>query len=73
NAEIPGRWLRERLGPDPALLADVDTGLEQGRITLRGADRVLRLAWTLADLAGRPAPVATDIGRALALRTRGQA
>ncbi|HEY0215494.1 MAG TPA: YifB family Mg chelatase-like AAA ATPase, partial [Cellulomonas sp.] len=47
NAEIPGRWLRERLGPDPALLADVDTGLEQGRITLRGADRVLRLAWTL--------------------------
>jgi len=32
---------------------------------------VLRVAWTLADLAGRPAPGRDDVGQALALRTRG--
>jgi magnesium chelatase family protein len=73
NAEVPGARLRELLRPGPGLLADLDAGLDQGRLTMRGADRVLRLAWTLADLEGRPAPVAADIGRALALRTRGQA
>ncbi len=72
NAEVPGRRLRELLRAGPGLLTDLDTGLDQGRITMRGADRVLRLAWTLADLDGRSAPAAPDIGRALALRTRGQ-
>ena len=28
------------------------TALDRGDLTLRGVDRVLRLAWTLADLAG---------------------
>jgi len=71
NGEVPGAWLRERLGADRELLVDVDRALERGSISLRGADRVLRLAWTLADLAGRDAPGRTDVGRALALRTRG--
>ncbi|PJI94430.1 YifB family Mg chelatase-like AAA ATPase [Luteimicrobium subarcticum] len=69
NAEVPGRWLRDRLGP--GLLGDVDRALERGTLSLRGADRVVRLAWTLADLAGRPAPERGDVGRALALRVRG--
>jgi magnesium chelatase family protein len=71
NAEVPGSWLRERLGPDPRLLAAVDTALDRGMLSLRGADRVLRLAWTVADLAGRTAPTASDVGQGLALRTRG--
>ncbi|MGC5168469.1 YifB family Mg chelatase-like AAA ATPase [Luteimicrobium sp. DT211] len=71
NADVPGTWLRERLGPAPSLLVDVDRALERGTLSLRGADRVLRLAWTLADLAGREAPSRTDVGRALTLRTRG--
>lgn len=73
NAEVPGRVLRERLRPEPGLLRLVDEGLDRGTLTLRGADRVLRVAWTLADLAGRAAPDGGDIGRAVALRTRGQA
>lgn len=73
NAEVPGRVLRERLGPGPGLLRVVDRALDQGTLTLRGADRVLRVAWTLADLAGRAAPDQSDIGRAVVLRTRGQA
>ena len=33
------------------------------------ADRVLRLAWTIADLAGRQRPGADDVRRAIHLRT----
>lgn len=71
NAEVPGRVLRDRLGGGRGLLADLERGLETGRLTLRGADRVLRVAWTLADLAGRATPDRDDVGRALLLRTRG--
>lgn len=71
NAEVPGRWLRDRLGPDRAAVADLDRALERGTLSLRGVDRVLRVAWTLADLDGRAAPTRSDIGRALLLRTRG--
>jgi magnesium chelatase family protein len=73
NADVPGRVLRDRLRAGPGLLAEVDAGIDHGLLTLRGADRVLRVAWTLADLAGRDAPGRVDIGRALLLRTRGQA
>ncbi|MBU5422752.1 YifB family Mg chelatase-like AAA ATPase [Cellulomonas hominis] len=73
NAEVPGRVLRERLRPAPRLLVAVDRAVDEGRLTLRGADRVLRLAWTVADLRGRAAPDQSDVGTAMTLRTRGQA
>jgi len=72
NGEVPGRWLRDRLGARPGLLTELDGALDRGLLTLRGADRVLRIAWTVADLAGRPAPSREDVGMAIALRTRGQ-
>ncbi|GEL46040.1 hypothetical protein CHO01_11560 [Cellulomonas hominis] len=73
NAEVPGRVLRERLRPDRRLLVAVDRAVDEGRLTLRGADRVLRLAWTVADTHGRSAPSRDDVGTAMSLRTRGQA
>ncbi|NDR52906.1 YifB family Mg chelatase-like AAA ATPase [Actinomyces sp. 565] len=70
--EVPGGWLRSPAsGTDPSLLAPLMTALDRGDLSLRGVDRVLRLAWTLADIGSRPAPTPTDIGAALALRTRG--
>ena len=72
TGQVPGSWLRSpSCGMDPALLAPLMAALDRGDLTLRGVDRVLRLAWTLADLAARPAPTAVDLGSALALRTRG--
>lgn len=71
NAEVPGAWLRKRLGPDRTLLAVLDRAVDRGTLSLRGVDRVLRLAWTLADLAGRPAPGRADVLQAVELRTRG--
>jgi magnesium chelatase family protein len=37
-------------------------------ITARGADRVLRVAWTLADLAGHPAPTRPNVAEAVGIR-----
>lgn len=71
NGDVPGGWLRERLGPDRSLVSDLDRALDRGTLSLRGVDRVLRVAWTLADLAGRAAPGRADVGQALLLRTRG--
>ncbi|MGW2095697.1 YifB family Mg chelatase-like AAA ATPase [Promicromonospora sukumoe] len=71
NAEMPGRFLRDLLRPHPGLLAPIERAMSDGRLSLRGVDRVLRIAWTIADLAGRAAPTVTDVGNALLLRTGG--
>ena len=72
NAEVPGSYLR---GPDGGLSAPLSrrlmTALERGDLSLRGVDRVLRLAWTLADLEGLDTLSLAHIGTALALRTSG--
>jgi len=69
NSQVPGAWLR---GPQARLpvgmTASLDRALERGGITMRGYDRVLRVAWTLADLDGTSSPSADHIGRALYLR-----
>ncbi|WP_402842183.1 YifB family Mg chelatase-like AAA ATPase [Microbacterium sp. GXS0129] len=69
NAEVAGPWLRtgpRRLGS--AVSAPLDQALRRGALTLRGYDRVLRLAWTLVDLRGAHEPELEDVGRALALK-----
>ncbi len=69
NAEVAGVWLREGpLAPPAAVRHGLDAALERGALTLRGYDRVLRLAWTLADLDERDRPEPADIGRALYLK-----
>jgi magnesium chelatase family protein len=40
-----------------------------GALTQRGADRVTRLAWTLADLSGAGRPGLAHVEEALSLRT----
>ena len=69
NSHVPGAWLRgpaARLGS--SITTAIDRALERGGITMRGYDRVLRLAWTLADLDDVDKPGADHIGRALYLR-----
>ena len=69
NSQVPGPWLRgphARLGPSTTV--SIDRALERGGLTMRGYDRVLRVAWTLADLDGAQRPTADHLGRALYLR-----
>ncbi|MDN4615031.1 hypothetical protein P5G50_11280 [Leifsonia sp. F6_8S_P_1B] len=69
NADADGTWLRSPdHRPGPSALAPLDRALERGALTMRGYDRTLRLAWTLADLDGATSPTPDHIGRALFLR-----
>jgi magnesium chelatase family protein len=68
NAQVPGRILRGELRLPASSTRILDHALERGVLTARGYDRVLRLAWTLADLAHRDMPDPDDIGQALGLR-----
>jgi len=70
NAEVPGPQLRRTFRLPRATTHPIDTALSQGRLTARGADRCLRLAWTLADLAGRTRPDELLVYAALNLRDR---
>jgi magnesium chelatase family protein len=68
NSQVPGRLLRGVFKLPPATTRILDSSLERGVLTARGYDRVLRLAWTLADLGHREQPGHDDIGQALGLR-----
>ncbi len=68
NADVPGTWLRGPAAPAADVLRPLDTALRRGALTLRGYDRLVRVAWTVADLAGHDDLRADDVGRALFLR-----
>jgi magnesium chelatase family protein len=67
NAEIPGSLLRRMWPPAPGSLAVVERCLERGQISARGVVKVIRVAWTIADLAGRPRPGREECHAALGL------
>ncbi|MGH8840754.1 MAG: YifB family Mg chelatase-like AAA ATPase [Jiangellaceae bacterium] len=68
NGEVPGPVLRRDLRPPAGSLGPLHEALRKGLLTARGADRVLRVAWTLADLAGRDRPGPADVGEAVGHR-----
>jgi magnesium chelatase family protein len=68
NAEVPGHVLRRQWRLPWAVVAEAERQLERGLLTARGVDRVLRVAWTLADLGGRDRPDAADVQVALTYR-----
>jgi magnesium chelatase family protein len=68
NAQVPGRLLRERWPIPRAALGLPERALERGALSVRGFDRVLRVAWTLADLAGRTVPGPDEVAEALGMR-----
>lgn len=69
NSEVPGHHLRTRLTAAPGALLAAERDMERGMLTARGLDRVLRVAWTLADLRGADRPEEWDVALALQLRT----
>ncbi|MDX2875753.1 YifB family Mg chelatase-like AAA ATPase [Streptomyces ipomoeae] len=69
NSEVPGRELRSRWHAAPGAMDEAERSLERGLLTARGLDRVLRVAWTIADLVGHDRPDAADVNLALQLRT----
>lgn len=68
NAHVSGAYLRSTLRLSRHVTSGLDRALERGQITMRGYDRVLRVAWTLADLDGTTTPTSEHLSRALFLR-----
>jgi magnesium chelatase family protein len=71
NAEVPGAALRSRWRLPSRVTALADEALGSGWLGARGYDRVLRLAWSISDLAGRTTPTADDVAEAVGWRARG--
>ena len=67
NAEIPGSELRRSFPPRPGALAPLERAMDLGQLSARGVDRVIRVAWTLADLAGTGRPGTGETSYALGL------
>jgi magnesium chelatase family protein len=68
NAEVPGPALRSRWRPPTEALVGLQVDLDRKQSSNRGVDRVLKVSWTLADLAGRDAPTRDDVELARSLR-----
>lgn len=67
NAEVPGVVLRKKL-PQPQGVERLTGALAKGQLSARGVDKVLRLAWTIADLSGADHPQLDHVHTALAMR-----
>lgn len=68
NAQIPARELRTTYRPERTAMNFLHDELDHERLTARGLHKVIRLSWTLADLAGRLTPTLEDVQRAHSLR-----
>ena len=69
NGQAPGPALAQEWPLPVEAQAVIDDRMYAGRLSRRGATRVHRLAWTVADLRGADAPSVSDTSTALRLRT----
>ncbi|WP_394616197.1 YifB family Mg chelatase-like AAA ATPase [Lentzea sp. JNUCC 0626] len=70
NSQVPGPSLRREFALPRTTTALLDKALAIGALTGRGADRCLRVAWTLADLAEVDRPTQDHVAAALQFRER---
>ncbi|WP_025274957.1 YifB family Mg chelatase-like AAA ATPase [Haloglycomyces albus] len=69
NADVPPSRLRSTTWRLPASVTrELNSLLRHERLTPRGYDRALKLAWTIGDLAGKERPQADDVATACEYR-----
>jgi magnesium chelatase family protein len=73
NAEVSGALLRRKFRLGSTAMAPLRTALDRGLLSIRGVNRTLRVAWTLADLSGRVTPALDEVAAALSFRQAGAA
>ena len=71
NGAVPASYLRRHRPAAESAMVMLAAYLAEGELSQRGVDRVLRLAWTLADLEGALRPDLDHVSRALDLRGAG--
>lgn len=70
NAQVAGAWLRRNTPLPSDIEKKLDVVLSRGELSLRAVDKIMRVAWTLADLAGHGSPDSGDFHQAFVLRER---
>ncbi|AQZ66056.1 MG(2+) CHELATASE FAMILY PROTEIN / ComM-related protein [[Actinomadura] parvosata subsp. kistnae] len=65
NAEVPSSVLHADYRPSDEAMHPMTACLDAGTLTARGLDRVVRVAWTLADLADKDTPGEDETNTAL--------
>lgn len=68
NSEIPSRALRTTYKPERTAMNFLHDELDKERLTARGLHKIIRLAWTLADLNGNAIPQLADVRLAHRMR-----
>jgi magnesium chelatase family protein len=68
NADMQGRTIWRHCRPDPAGLRLLEAGIHRFALSARGFDRVLKVARTIADLAGAARVEAIHVAEALQYR-----
>jgi magnesium chelatase family protein len=68
NSQIPSRALRPTYKPERSAMNFLHDELDKERLTARGLHKVIRLAWSLADLACKSVPTLAEVQMAYALR-----
>ena len=70
NAAVPSSVLRRgRFKLPKAVVEPLTHAMDRGRLSARGFDRVMRVAWSICDLDGRARPDRADVDEALELRS----
>lgn len=68
NSQVSGAFLRRLNALNPEAVRVLDASLMKGTLSMRGYDRCLRVAWSIADLEGADKLTASMVGQALYLR-----
>ena len=68
NSQVSGAFLRRLNRENPEAVRVLEIALTKGTISMRGYDRCLRVAWSIADLEGLARLNASVVGQALFLR-----
>jgi magnesium chelatase family protein len=68
NSEIPSRALRTKYQPERSAMNFLHSELDQEHITARGLHKVMRTAWSIADMLRHPRPSIEDTQLAFSLR-----
>lgn len=69
NSSVPGALLHRTLSPGMRAVQPLRAAMDRRTLTARGFVKVLRVAWTLADLAGATAPSPEHVQLALYFKT----
>ncbi|MDR1033519.1 MAG: YifB family Mg chelatase-like AAA ATPase [Bifidobacteriaceae bacterium] len=70
NSEVPSSFLLDGIDYDSPMRRELNLAFDKGVVSLRGMDRALRVAWTLADLRGKVSPSRDEVAEAIFMRPK---